>query len=519
MRGKLSQVPQQFLDDDGTPLNAGKVYYYEPDGTFAVEKTVYKDAAKSTAWTQPITLGGDGRPVGADIYEDGDYDRKVFDADDNLIRSEQNIGDTWSAVGTDLSQNLVSNHSFETAGSSTIFENWSEDNDGSTITRDTSDSYHGAACALWTNASSANDDNINTGLFAISPGKDVQVDFYLKCSNAAADPTVRLVWYTSAQSHISNTLVYRGSGASPTTWTLIRGVTVTPPSTARYAVLILRGNVAASPYTTRMDGFDVRQVDSSTFGVVTRIPVGLNLSIDSGDTDHDITVSPGAVLDSTYAKELVLTSALTKKIDAGWTAGDDAGGLAAGSSLSADGHLNVFVGLKSTTGQVDVFFADGDYDAPTPPSGFDFYRYLGRIPLDSSSNIVDGTWDGAYFTKLGDPAYEINSTVAYNVSTQTAEINAPPFSEIDYLARAEISGGQASDLVVQVQPSDSSWDASRAGHGMEVTDIIDELHWGGKVVLNADSEIDWDFTIAGHTGNVIFQLNCVGWHDRKRDNP
>lgn len=517
MRGKLSQVPQQFLDDDGTPLNAGKVYYYVPDGTFAVEKTVYKNAAKSTSWTQPITLGADGRPVGADIFEDGDYDRKVFDADDNLIRSEQNIGDTWSAVGTDLNQNLVSNHSFETAGSGgEPFANWTATDTGSVITRDTSDPNHGAACALFTNSQNGND-YIVSDLFEISPSLDVFVSVMGQASNALAGPEVRVRYYTAAQSFISESTLMVGNVG--TTWEFLGEYSDTPPSTARYAAIRLIGNGGATQYTMRFDRVNVYQKSTVTFGVVTRIPVGLNLSIDSGDTDHDITISPGAVLDSTYAKELVLTSELTKKIDAGWTAGDNAGGLAAGSSLSADGHVNAFIGLKSTTGQVDVFFADGDYDAPTPPSGFDFYRYLGRIPLDSSSNIVDGTWDGAYFTKLGDPAYEINSTVAYNVSTQTAEINAPPFSEVDYLARIEVSGGQASDLVVQVQPSDSSWDASRAGHGMEVTDIIDELHWGGKVVLNADSEIDWDFTIAGHTGNVIFQLNCVGWHDRKRDNP
>lgn len=521
MPGKFAPNLQQIITDAGGPGNAYYQYYYEPDGAFSTEKTVYKDADLSTAWTQPITVGADGRPVGADIFLNGDYDRRTYDSDDALIRSEQNIGDTWSAVGTDLSENLVSNHSFETAGTGgEAFENWTETDPGSTITRDTTDPYHGAACALWTSASSSNDDYLTSSLFEVSPGKDVQVDFYLKCSNANANPTVRVVWYTAAQALISNSLVYSGSdGLTPTSYTLIRGVTVTPPATARYALILPRGNVAATAYTTRMDGFSVRQVDRSTFGVVTRIPVGLELSRDSGDTSHDINVTAGAVLDSTGAKEIVLTSEITKRIDAGFSNGDDAGGLASGSSLSANGYVNVFVGLKSATSLVDVFFDTGSYDSPTPPTGFDYYRYLGMWPLDSSSNLENGVMKGGRFTKYADPAAEISSTVAYNTSEQTATINAPPYSRIDYAARLEMVSGQASDVVLQIKPADSSWTNSNIGQGMEVTDIIDELHFRGEVALDVDSQLKWDATIDGHTGNMTLNLYCLGWYDVLRDNP
>ena len=56
------------------------------------------------------------------------------------------------------------------------------------------------------------------------------------------------------------------------------------------------------------------------------------LEISNGtDTDHDIDIATGRCKDSTGAYDLILSSGLTKQIDAAWSAGDDAGGLDTGS--------------------------------------------------------------------------------------------------------------------------------------------------------------------------------------------
>src|SRR3990167_5809631 len=58
---------------------------------------------------------------------------------------------------------------------------------------------------------------------------------------------------------------------------------------------------------------------------------GLILSIDAGDTDHDINVTSGEARDAADSADMVLSLEITKKIDAAWAVGDDAGGIDTGS--------------------------------------------------------------------------------------------------------------------------------------------------------------------------------------------
>lgn len=83
----------QFFDDDGIPLNGGKVYTYTATGTFTVPKATYTTAAGNVEQTNPIILDASGRPTlgNGSIWLSGTYDFKVTDSLDNIIETTLNV--------------------------------------------------------------------------------------------------------------------------------------------------------------------------------------------------------------------------------------------------------------------------------------------------------------------------------------------------------------------------------------------------------------------------------------------
>ena len=83
----LYPVPKvQYFDDDGTPLNGGKIYFYEP-GTANLKDT-YTDESGVTANTNPVILDAFGR---AEIWLNGTYDVRLDRSDDTTVWTVDNV--------------------------------------------------------------------------------------------------------------------------------------------------------------------------------------------------------------------------------------------------------------------------------------------------------------------------------------------------------------------------------------------------------------------------------------------
>lgn len=112
---------------------------------------------------------------------------------------------------------------------------------------------------------------------------------------------------------------------------------------------------------------------------------GLTMTIENS---QDINIATGVCRDSTNMVNMVITD-LTKKIDATWAAGDDAGGLcdtdyASGTSgTESDTWYHFFI-IAHTDGTVDAGF-DKDPDAVEllDDSGYTHYRRIGSVLTDS----------------------------------------------------------------------------------------------------------------------------------------
>jgi hypothetical protein len=116
---------------------------------------------------------------------------------------------------------------------------------------------------------------------------------------------------------------------------------------------------------------------------------GLILS-NAADTEHDITIAVGACRDSSNGYNLTLSSAMTKRIDAGWSAGSTNGGLDTG-SVAASTEYFVWLIRKDSDGTIDALFSASS-TAPTMPAGYTYKRLLRGVRTDSSANIVNNQW-------------------------------------------------------------------------------------------------------------------------------
>lgn len=119
----------------------------------------------------------------------------------------------------------------------------------------------------------------------------------------------------------------------------------------------------------------------------------LVLSNNASDATNDIDITAGVCVDRTNAKFIRLSSAITKRLDAAWAAGNGNGGLDTGSISNATYHVHVI--KNPTTGTVDALFSLNPA-TPTMPSGYTLNRRVGSIIRDSGA-ILKFKQDGDVF--------------------------------------------------------------------------------------------------------------------------
>jgi len=149
------------------------------------------------------------------------------------------------------------------------------------------------------------------------------------------------------------------------------------------------------------------------------------------DASHDIDITTGAATDSTNASVLVLSSAITKQIDASWSVGTAAGGLDTGSVTTSTWYA-IWLIKRSDTGVVDALFSTS-FSSPTMPTNYDYKRYIGAVLTDGSSNIYGYTqtgdtwiWD-YYFDDVNDST---PTTTITDLRTSTPPVVAEWIGEV-----------------------------------------------------------------------------------------
>jgi len=150
--------------------------------------------------------------------------------------------------------------------------------------------------------------------------------------------------------------------------------------------ITVTGNVSAAEYYG--DG-------SNLTGLANTFPRGhlSGLTLSNGtDADHDIDIAVGEAKDSGNTTNLSLSAIMTKQIDAAWSSGTNAGGMATGVTLSPDTWYHVYLV------ELDAGGTDAGFDTSTTAANLvatsgiaSAYRRIGSVLTDGSSNILGFT--------------------------------------------------------------------------------------------------------------------------------
>lgn len=238
---------------------------------------------------------------------------------------------------------------------------------------------------------------------------------------------------------------------------------------------------------------------------------GLTMS-NAADTVNDITVAAGEATCEAGDCVITLAAAITKQLDAAWSAGNNAGGLNTGAK-AANTWYEVHLILNETTGVVDVMFTTTANRA-TLPSGYTQQRRIGWIRTDAVPGIRQFTQVGDHFTLQT----QINDVAATVTTTATAvALTVPPNSIARFRAaattNASINAGEAivfSEIVEgNVTPDDATGIAS-----LGLSDIVGAAAAHFELRVDSSSQIEHDTSAT--TGNPTFDISTYGWIDDRR---
>ncbi len=241
---------------------------------------------------------------------------------------------------------------------------------------------------------------------------------------------------------------------------------------------------------------------------------GLTLSNNGSDATNDIDIATGTALDSTNAKLLRLTSALTKQLDSAWSVGTNAGGLDTGSIANTTYHMWLI--MRSDTGVVDVLFSTSA-SSPTMPANYDYKRRIGSI-IRAGGGISGFVQVGDTFIRK-DSALDINATNP-GTSAVTRTLSVPTCLTLDAIVRMVCTDTNAA--------SSRSWGALLSS--LDTTDEAPSLSNSQIYILGVNVNIRGsvgDFKVRTNTSaqirsrvgtsdaDVAIVIRTVGWVDTR----
>lgn len=116
---------------------------------------------------------------------------------------------------------------------------------------------------------------------------------------------------------------------------------------------------------------------------------GCNISNNSVNPNTQVDITIGQYWDSTYMSKITLSTALTKRLDASWAAGNAQGGLDTGSPANSTDYYIFIISKADNT--PDVLFSASS-SIPLMPSGYIFKKLIGIFRTDSGGHIIPAVY-------------------------------------------------------------------------------------------------------------------------------
>lgn len=237
----------------------------------------------------------------------------------------------------------------------------------------------------------------------------------------------------------------------------------------------------------------------------------------AADTDHDITISAGAVRQERGTENYSFTSALTKQIDAAWAEGTDQGGLDGTESVpgTPDANTWYFIWLihNATTNVNDALFSESG-SAPTVPSGWTWERRIGAVRTDGSANILPFT---AYETSGGAVRYvwdvTVNSENASNPGTSAVTVTLLVPGTVLSEAHIKVLLVTTTTAVNLLLTETAQTDTAPSGTSRTMAANTDARISAISTHLRTDATSLIRYRLDASTAGVTVEINTIGWLD------
>jgi hypothetical protein len=200
------------------------------------------------------------------------------------------------------------------------------------------------------------------------------------------------------------------------------------------------------------DGLDVAWSDP----IVPRSYIqGLTYAPNGSDASNDVDIAVGGAMDGTNTRSLVLSAAITKRLDAAWAVGSGQGGLDTGSVADAD--YFIWLIQRADTGVVDVLFSLSA-TAPTMPANYNFKRLIGWLKRASGANVNFKTYElaggGLEFSWVT-PRRDVNLASTLTTSRRTDILSVPTAFSVVSRIRALIATAAGGSSAVVCCPDEA----------------------------------------------------------------
>ena len=223
----------------------------------------------------------------------------------------------------------------------------------------------------------------------------------------------------------------------------------------------------------------------------------ITIANNATDADNDIDFTAGNFQFSDGSGQTVV-SALTKRLDASWTAGNNQGGLDTGSKANSTWY-HCYAIYNPTSGVSDAIFS-ANATSPTLPSGYTKYKYLGSVLTNVSGNIIP-FWqeNNSFYFKVDNGI--VNTTTQVSTFTNLT-LSAPPNSKAITTNYINIGPSVGTGLYFKDIVNNTSYPVCVAENDSTNQNIF-------EITVNSSSQIQYSLTVASLQSLIISTIGYI----------
>lgn len=268
--------------------------------------------------------------------------------------------------------------------------------------------------------------------------------------------------------------------------------------------------LTTSDVTFRYDGTNFVKVENVNQATATNqgksfLPQKITIANNTTDANNDIDFSGGNFVFSDFSGEAYV-SAMTKRLDANWTAGNNNGGLDTGTK-AANTWYGVYAIYNPTTNVADYLFTATGVTGLILPSGFTKYKYIGSVLNTASNTLRPFRQVGNYFylgaitdASPSSPTSGVYSTYTLSVPRING-ILAMVRTALDYTGAGVVSIGVSYRITGTSIAFDSFFKPTNGYDGLSAIEYVP---------TNNSAQIDVAFTYTAPAGNyTIFTKGFI----------